>query len=145
MMTMLGGETHTMAYADDTGANVTQQDVLFFLQEFQCLATPLGCHLNPTKTRIATSTSGESSLPAIERDYGYAVAGSVRHALATYSVSSSIAADGTTVSSTAEITDGLRLLGQPLGSRTYASFFYDVRLKENLLDATTSQKPKMDL
>ncbi len=83
-----------------------------------------------------TSTSGESSLPAIEQDYGHAVADSIRQALATYSVSSSIAADGTTVSSPVEITDGLRILGQPLGSRTYASSFFDARLKENLLDAT---------
>ena len=91
-----GGETHPMAYVDDTDANVPHQDVLFFLQEFQCLVTPLGCHLNPTKMRIMTSTYGASSLPAIKRDYGYAVADSVRQALATYSVSSSIAVDGTT-------------------------------------------------
>jgi hypothetical protein len=131
-----GGETHPMAYVDDTGANVLHQDVLFFLQEFQCLATPLGCHLNPTKMRIMTSTSGESSLPAIKRDYGYAVADSVRQALTTYSISSSIAVDGTTVLSPVEITDGMRILGQPLGSRTYALSFFDAQLKENLLEAT---------
>ena len=125
-----------MAYVNITGANVPHQDVLFFLQEFQCLATPLGCHLNPAKTRIMTSTSGKSSLPAIKQDYGHAVADSVRQALATYSVSSSIAADGTTVSLPVEITDGLRILGQPLGSRTYALSFFNAQLKENLLDAT---------
>ena len=83
-----------------------------------------------------TSTSGELSLPAIKWDYGYAMANSVRQALATFSVSSSIAVDGTKVLSTVEITDGLRILGQPLGSRTYALSFFDARLKENLLDAT---------
>ena len=41
-----GGETHPLAYVNNTGANAPHQDVLFFLQEFQCLATPLGCHLN---------------------------------------------------------------------------------------------------
>jgi hypothetical protein len=86
--------------------------------------------------RIMTSTSGESSLPAIKRDYGYAVADSVRQALTTYSISSSIAVDGTTVSSPVEITDGMRILGQPLGSRTYALSFFDAQLKENLLEAT---------
>jgi hypothetical protein len=85
---------------------------------------------------IMTSTSGESSLPAIERDYGYAVAGSIHQALATYSVSSSIAKDGITVLLPVEITDSLRILGQPLGSRTYALSFFNARLKENLLDAT---------
>ena len=35
-----------------------------------------------------------------------------------------------------EITDGLRNLGQPLGSRTYALSFFDAQLKENLLDIT---------
>ena len=132
----VGAETHPMAYVDNTGANVPHQDVFFFLQEFQCLATPLGCHLNPTKTRIMTSTSGTLSLPAIEQDYGIAVADSVRQALATYSISSSIAADGTTVSLPVKITDGLHILGQPLGLHTYASSFFDARLKENLLDAT---------
>ena len=98
--------------------------------------TPLGCHLNPNKTRIMTSTSDASSLPAIKRDYGVAVANSVHQSLANYSVSSSTAPNGTTVSSPFEITDSLRFFGQPLGSRTYASSFFAARLEENLLDAS---------
>jgi hypothetical protein len=125
-----------MAYVDNTGANVHHLDVLIFLQEFQRLATPLGCHLNPNKTRIMTLTWGKSSLPAIEQDYGATVANSICQALATYSVSSSTSADGTNVLQPVDITDCLQILGQPLGSHTYASSFFVVCLEEILLDAS---------
>ena len=61
-----GVKTHPKAYVENTGASAPHQDVLFFLQEFQCLTTPLGCHLNPNKTCVMTLTSGTSSLLAIK-------------------------------------------------------------------------------
>jgi hypothetical protein len=36
-------------------------DVEYFLQPFEDLATPLGAILNKEKTRIMTTTTGESS------------------------------------------------------------------------------------
>jgi hypothetical protein len=68
---------------DNTGTNVPHQNILFFLQEFQFLATPLKCHLSPNKTCIMTSTSGTLSLLAIKRDYGAAMADTICQALAT--------------------------------------------------------------
>ena len=117
-----GGETHPMAYVDDCGACVPVQDVAFFLEEFTQLATPLGCHLNTKKTVIMTSTSGDSGLPAIERAYGAATAAGIRQAIADFTAG--------------EQTRGLRLLGQPLGSRTFAASFLASKLKDNKRDAT---------
>ena len=54
-----------MSYIDDTGAAVPLEDVLFFLQEFEHSAGPLGCCLNPNKTYIFTLTFGKLALPAI--------------------------------------------------------------------------------
>jgi hypothetical protein len=53
-------------------------------------------------------------------------------ALATYSVFSSNAVDFSTVLLPVEITDGMRIFGQQLGSRTYALSFFAARLEENL-------------
>ncbi len=98
--------------------------------------TPLGCHLNPNKTHIMTSTSGTSSFPAIKWDYSAAVANSVYQALVTYNVSSSTAANGTTVLLPIEVAGDLHILRQQLSSHTYALFFFAAHLKENLLDTS---------
>jgi hypothetical protein len=44
-------------------------------------------NLNTVKTRIMTSTSGSSALPAIEHEYGTLIADSLRRAIVKYSVS----------------------------------------------------------
>ena len=167
-----GGESHPMGYIDDAGACVPFEDVLFFLEEFERLATPLGCHINPKKTRIMTTTQGTSCLATIRSAYGDATANDVATAIAKYSVKE-VTEDDTTIlsrlpsirttfgnaiaddisagistwstsSSTStpvrephEETSGLRLLGQPLGPRTFAQQFYQLRLQEN--NAITSK------
>ena len=130
-----GGETNPLGYIDDCGAAVYVADVLFFLEEFDRLGKPSGCHLNFDKTRIMTSTNGSSSIPSIRRKYGKAIADSVEKALDTFSISSSIV-DGKLVSTRDEVTTGLRILGQPLGSTTFSHSFFIDRLKANLEDST---------
>ena len=115
----LGGETDPMAYIDDCGASVYVEDVWPFLEEFNRLGTPLGCHLNYDKTRIMTSTNGTSEDAAITK----------------YSKSTSII-NARPVSSRVEVTTGLRLLGQPLGLVTFAKQFFIDRLKANLADSS---------
>ncbi|KAL7523148.1 hypothetical protein ACHAWF_000398, partial [Thalassiosira exigua] len=61
----LGRRTGTKAYVDDMGAAVPLEDLRFFLEEFTRLVSPLGLHLNRSKTFILLSTSGDSAIPAI--------------------------------------------------------------------------------
>ena len=174
-----GGETHPMAYIDDAGAAVPHEDVEFFFDEFTKLGPQFGCHLNTVKTRIMTSTSGSSALPAIEHEYGTLIADSLRRAIVKYSVSevplsraqaqlpsieshygleptapirqailsASVSAGvstrannhhiaNTPISIPMEIVTGIRLLGQPLGSLSFARSFFAQRLQENMADAT---------
>ena len=74
-----GGETHPMGYIDDVGAATPHEDVLFFLEEFNRLGRPL--YLNPSKTRILISTSGECSLSKIEEEYGPDITADLRKAI----------------------------------------------------------------
>jgi hypothetical protein len=84
------------------------EDLLFFLQEFEQLATPLGCALNPTKTHILTSTDNTSAIPAICCEYGNNIANQVEQDIQLYSISS----DDTPT----EVRSGICLLIQPIGS-----------------------------
>ena len=108
---------------------------MFFLEDFDRLGKPSGCHLNFDKNRIMASTNGSSSIPSITRKYGKVIADSVEKALNTLSIPSSIV-DGKPVSTWVEVTTGLRLLRQPLGSTTFAHAFFKDRLQANLEDST---------
>ena len=83
--------------------------------------------MNVIKTRMLTSTSGASALPAILRDYGQTIHDEVELALNNFSVDK----DGNGV----EVVDGLRLLGQPLGSADFAERFIATKIEENFADA----------
>mmetsp|Transcript_17637 Transcript_17637/g.31896 ORF Transcript_17637/g.31896 Transcript_17637/m.31896 type:complete len:140 (+) Transcript_17637:163-582(+) len=74
-----------MGFIDDCGVAIPHEDELFFCDEFNRLAKPFGYHLNPYKTRILISTSGLSSLSAVEREYGMEVTVDVRKAIRLYS------------------------------------------------------------
>lgn len=50
-----------MGYVDDVNILLHHVDVKFFVDCFVELATPLGARLNTLKTRIMTSTNGESA------------------------------------------------------------------------------------
>ena len=131
----LGRETDPMAYIDDCRANVYVEDVWFFLEEFNRLGGPLGCHLNFDKTHIMPSTNGTLGVPSIRRKYGDAIATTIEAAIAKYSVST-ITINNKPISTEVEITTGLCLLGQPLGSTTFARNFFVDRLEANAADST---------
>ena len=73
-----GGETKPLAYIDNNGAAVYVEDVLFFLEKFNRLGRPIGCHINFDKTHIITSNNGTSP------KYGTVVADSIELALDTF-------------------------------------------------------------
>ena len=117
-----GSITHLLAYVDDNNALVPHQDIKFCIEKFEELAAPLGCKLNPSKTRILTSCNGSSILPALHSS-NPALASSISSAIAKYSVSSTTN-NSTTTTTPVEVTDGLRVLGAPVGSDSFATSFF---------------------
>lgn len=55
-----GSTGFSLAYVDDVNAVLHHQDVQYFLQRFKALGEPLGAILNTEKTRIMTTTTGNS-------------------------------------------------------------------------------------
>ena len=75
-----------MAYMDAKSAAIPPEDLWFFFQEFERLATPLGIVINRQKTRIMLSCNGHSALTAILSKYPTIVSTSVTRAVQTYLV-----------------------------------------------------------
>ena len=100
-----GTEGTIMSYMDDTFVLLAPEDVQPFLAAFQASGAPLGIELNFTKTRLLTTTTGHPSQdPKVHQALHY-------------------------ISSQApqpfnpEITTGVRILGQPVGSTQFANDF----------------------
>jgi len=60
-----GGRTHLLGFIDDISTLVPLEDLLFLCEQFQQRGIPLGCFINPGKTRILTATNGISPIQAI--------------------------------------------------------------------------------
>ena len=73
-----------MGYINDVGTANPHVDVLFFLGEFKCLGRLLGLYLNTSKTRILISTSSNSALASIKKEYGSVIAADLRKAISIY-------------------------------------------------------------
>jgi hypothetical protein len=58
-----GGITHILGYVDNVSVCIPLTDSQFLCDQFAIIGTPLGCFVNPMKTRILTSTSGHSTIP----------------------------------------------------------------------------------
>ena len=107
----IGGAPILMVYVDDTNALVPLEDVEDFLRLFNKYVNPLGAILNLSKTKILTSTKGAApiatrlgnSMIDSEREAGL----SLSRVFTTY----------------IEETQGLRVLGVPIGSPTFCKSF----------------------
>ncbi len=128
----LGGIALIMAYVDDANFLVPLEDVLPLLNAFNEVAEPLGAVMNTEKTRIMTSTTGKSILERLEKE-DKATHDSLSEAINQFSRTSN--ADGST--SSYEETNGLRILGVPIGSDDFCSEFH---LKQVLKAAVDSNK-----
>ena len=62
-----GSFLHLMGYVDDASATIPWVDLASFFRKFNELAEPLGCFLNPHKTRILTSCNGQSIIADLKR------------------------------------------------------------------------------
>jgi hypothetical protein len=124
------------SYVDDTNAVLHHDDVRFFLDKFCELGIPLGAVLNTTKTRILTSTSGTSLIDKMLNGTNPTIthirqATALRDAIATYSTTKS--QDG--ITHPCEVTDGLRILGAPIGSYSFCQTFIMNTLNQASQDA----------
>jgi hypothetical protein len=109
---------------DDISSTVPHEDVQFFCQELDKLGKKIGCFVNPLKTRILTSCSGNSILPSLA-DTNHSLATEIETTIATFSIKQN--KDDSL--SPIELTDGFRLLGSPVGSKHFAQTFYDEQLQ----------------
>ena len=124
-----------LAYVDDTNSMLHHEDVDFFLRRFVELGRPLGADLNIEKTRILTSTSGAKLTETLIKhdDMHMVMRGKMLEgAISTYSTK---IVDGTRLP--VEVTDGLRVLGAPIGSQ---HFCHDFLLKMMAKATEDSQK-----
>jgi hypothetical protein len=94
------------SYIDDTGCFLTAVDLPWFIRRLQELGPPIGLHLNLGKTKILTSTTGQSPIPRLPR----ATQECLEEAL-------------NLLGPDAEQTSGVRFLGQPMGGPAFISAF----------------------
>eukprot|EP00978_Attheya_sp_CCMP212_P027579 scaffold92723_cov77-Attheya_sp.AAC.1 len=103
-----------MAFVDDVGTVIPLEDVANYCKWFQQECKRLGADVNTTKTRILTSTTGISPIPALQLTRPD-IAASLTHAIADYSQDD----EGNPL----EVITGLGYLGFPVGDHTYGSSF----------------------
>ncbi len=115
-----GSLAHLLAYMDNISTTVAYEDVEFFCTEIDRLGAPRGCFVNPMKTRILTSCSGESIIPLLDET----TAKSLNRTIQRYWIKEN--KDGT--SSPIELTTGFCLLGTPVGSSDFAQEYYDEQI-----------------
>ena len=144
-----GGISHLLSFVDDISSCVYLPDLSFLCEQVRTRGASIGCFVNSHKTRILTSCNGTSILPAL----------TTHDPQLALSISNSIASFSTTPHPTdkaapdipVELTTGFRLLGQPVGSATFATEFFGRRIDDvkknitSLLDNITDQQTRLRL
>lgn len=144
-----GGVTVSLAYIDDVNMLVPLEDVEFALAKVKEYGEPLGAIMNTEKTRILTSTIGEQTttkLISAEEASQNQLGWTLRRAIAQYSTTIE---DGVRVP--VEVTEGLRVLGAPIGSPTFCRAFIAKQMakarvaSQRTLDGLESCQTKLQL
>ena len=134
----LGSLALILAYVDDANFLVPLEDVKPLLDAFAEVATPLGCDMNTEKTRIFTTTTGTSILPALKQ-VDRPTHDSLQEAIRTYSREpidrSSKVNFPCELTKPCEVTTGLRILGAPIGSDAFCKDFLLQRIDAATKDA----------
>ena len=110
-----GGKAHTASIMDDTSVCLPHCDLPWFLHRFKELGEPLGIIMNHSKTKILTTTTNKPSAKTLSPP-------AQQHIEEALSFLAPQAPD------TAEITTGVRFLGQPVGSKKFAQEYINQRL-----------------
>ncbi|MGL5935829.1 MAG: hypothetical protein ACRCZI_09430, partial [Cetobacterium sp.] len=110
----LGTSSTTSSIIDDTSSFLHPLDIIPFLKAFQCIGPPLGLHLNFSKTKLLTTTTGESVRLKAPNPHNVTLIRALDYL-------QSQAPSGPDP----EITTGIRFLGQPIGSKAFATAYLD--------------------
>jgi hypothetical protein len=127
-----GGITHLLGYVDDVSVCVPLADLQFLCNQFAIISAPLGCFVNPMKTRILTSTSGHSPIPDLFH-LNPTLAISITDTISQYSTKPNDL-DVLGPPLPAELTTGFRLLGSPVGFSAFTP---------RILQYPTGRNPKL--
>ena len=122
----MGGIAIIMGYVDDVNSMLYLDDVDFFLRRFEDEATPEGAVLNTTKTRILTTTTGVSLVDRLKATGNLSLMMKAERLFQAISRYSTTKVDG--ASTPLEVTDGLRVLGVPIGSPQFCKSFLNKAL-----------------
>ena len=118
--------THLLGYVDDVSACVPLKDLQFLCDRFTTIGAPLGCFVNPIKTRILTSTSGHSPIPDLHH-INPTLTTSISDAISRYSTRpNDVNIIGPPLP--AELTTGFCLLGSPVGYPAFAREYLNTQL-----------------
>lgn len=104
---------HILAYINDTSAVVPYLDVKLFCRRFAELGKPLSAALNPVKTKILIATNVVMPLPFLPRHLFDPINVAIKKCAARE-----------------QCTDGVRILGFPVGGLAFAKTY----LKKTLED-----------
>jgi hypothetical protein len=144
-----GGISHLLSFVDDISSCVYLPDLHFLCDQVRSHGASIGCFLNPHKTRLLTSYNGTSILPALTTHNPPLVCPLFK-SIPSFSTTPH-PTDKTAPDIPVELTTGIRLLGQPVGSATIASDFFDRRIDDvkkyvtSLLDNITDQQTRLRL
>jgi hypothetical protein len=118
-----GGISHLLSFVDDISSCVYLPDFQFLCEQVRSHGPSIGCFVNPHKTRVLTSCNWTSILPTLTT-HNPPLAHSLLISIASFSTTSHLT-NKTAPDIPVELTSGFRLLGQPVGSATFASNFFD--------------------
>ena len=130
----LGSLGLILAYVDDVNSLLHHDDVGYFMRRFVELAEPLGAILNTEKTRILTTTTGQSLVQKLIKHPNLDIIrrGKIlEQTIATYSREK---VDG--AFQPCEVVSGLRVLGCPVGSHSFCRSFINKTLAKAMSDAS---------
>jgi hypothetical protein len=133
-----GGISHLLGYVNEISSCVFLPNLPFICNTLKTIGAYIGCFVNSSKIRILTSCNGTSTLPLLHNT-NPTLAKSISGTIAEFSTQP----HPTNKSDPAlpvELTTGFRLLGQPVGSPTFAKEFFSSRVSaiKNCLSALST-------
>jgi len=144
-----GGISHLLSFVDDISSCVYLPDLLFLCEQVRSRGASIVCFVNPHKTRVLTSCNGTSILPALTT-HDPPLAHSISNSISSFSTTPH-PTDKTAPDIPVELTTGFQLLGQPVGSATFAFDFFDRHIDDikkyitSVLDNITDQQTRLRL
>ena len=144
-----GGIPHLLSFVDDISSCIYLPVFQFLCEQVRTRGASIGCFVNSHKTRVLTSCNRTSIFPALTA-HDPQLALSISNSIASFSTTPH-PTDKTAPDIPVELTTGFRLLGQPVGSATFATEFFDHRIDDvkknitSLLDNITDQQTRLRL